>query len=395
MQPTDPHSALDAPTGNALFQHWLSACGADPWAPLSEAAATPYRFIWGAWLKLLAASGNVDGVVEGADHADTTAKVDQRQPWQQAESVQVLQFLNQATRSQKQLDLPSDITRRRYWRVLERIYDHALLHGWVLRTPLEGVSELDRPPSEDPQGAILSPRMWRALQRQIPAATDLISARDRAVLLVLMHLGLSSEEVRALVLDDLLWKTSPATPNQAASATEIDHSTAAADHSTAAADHSTAAADQDNADADVGAGAGAAVEVAQPPRRIHSLRITGLRAMQSRTLEVPPPLAEALHIWLGYRAGYAPMAQQPALFCSRKAPELSTHTVLHLVSKTLKAASARKPQELPPRMGPQVIRNTVIVQWLQSGLPQAEVLQRAGLKTPHALGHLQQFVDRV
>lgn len=368
MQPTDTHPALDAPTGDALFQHWLSACGADPWAPLSEAAATPYRFIWGAWLKLLAASGNV----EGADHADTTAKVDQRQPWQQAESVQVLQFLNQATRSQKQLDLPSDITRRRYWRVLERIYDHALLHGWVLRTPLEGVSELDRPPSEDPQGAILSPRMWRALQRQIPAATDLISARDRAVLLVLMHLGLSSEEVRALVLDDLLWETSPATPNQAASATEIDHSTAAADQNHA--------------------GAGAAVE-AQPARRIHSLRITGLRAMQSRTLEVPPPLAEALHVWLGYRAGYAPMAHQTALFCSRKAPELSTHTVLHLVSKTLKAASTRKPQELPPRMGPQVIRNTVIVQWLQSGLPQAEVLQRAGLKTPHALGHLQHFVD--
>ena len=367
MQPTDTHPALDAPTGDALFQHWLSACGADPGAPLSEAAATPYRFIWGAWLKLLAASGNVDGVVEGADHADTTAKVDQRQPWQQAESVQVLQFLNQATRSQKQLDLPSDITRRRYWRVLERIYDHALLHGWVLRTPLEGVSELDRPPSEDPQGAILSPRMWRALQRQIPAATDLISARDRAVLLVLMHLGLSSEEVRALVLDDLLWETSPV---HAASAAEIDHSTAAADQ-----DH-----------------AGAAVD-ALPARRIHSLRITGLRAMQSRTLEVPPPLAEALHVWLGYRAGYAPMTQQPALFCSRKAPELSTHTVLHLVSKTLKAASARKPQELPPRMGPQVIRNTVIVQWLQSGLPQAEVLQRAGLKTPHALGHLQQFVD--
>lgn len=372
MQPTDPLPALDAPTGDALFQHWLSACGADPWAPLSEAAATPYRFIWGAWLKLLAASG--DG--EGAAHADadTMAEANQRHPWQQAESVQVLQFLNQATRSQKQLDLPSDITRRRYWRVLERIYDHALLHGWVARSPLDGVSELDRPPSEDPQGAILSPRMWRALQRQIPAATDLISARDRAVLLVLMHLGLSSEEVRALVLDDLLWETSPASSTETASATEMDHS--------------TAAADQDNADAD----AGTAVH-ALPARRIHSLRITGERAMQSRTLAVPPPLAEALQIWLGYRAGYAPMAQQPALFCSRKAPELSTHTVLHLVSKTLKAASARKPQELPPRMGPQVIRNTVIVQWLQSGLPQAEVLLRAGLKTPHALGHLQQFVD--
>jgi integrase len=350
MQPSDFSRAFDAPTGDALFQHWLSACSADPWAPLSETAATPYRFIWGAWLKLLAASAVATRPVEGKT----------LQPWQQAQAVQILQFLNQSTRSQKQLDLPSDITRRRYWRVLERIYDHALLHGWVNHNPLDAVSELDRPPSEDPQGAILSPRTWRALLRQIPAATDLISARDRAVLLVLVHLGLSSEEVRALVLEDLLWEEASAKAG-ATLAQPANH-------------------------ADKGAAKASSA-------RIHGLRITGLRAMQSRTLEVPPQLDEALRVWLGYRAGYAPMAQQPALFCTRKAPALSTHTVLHLVSKTLKAASASSSQELPPRMGPQVIRNTVIVQWLQSGLPQVEVLQRAGLKTPHALGHLQQFVN--
>lgn len=350
MQPSKFPSAFDAPTGDALFQHWLSACSTDPWAPLSEAAATPYRFIWGAWLKLLAASADTTQPTEG----------NRLQPWQQAQAVQVLQFLNQATRSQKQLDLPSDITRRRYWRVLQRIYDHALLHDWVAHNPLDAVSELERPPSEDPQGAILSPRTWRALLHEIPAATDLISARDRAVLLVLVHLGLSSEEVRALVLEDVLWEEVSAKMGSALVPLGSYPDNGAAKASSA---------------------------------RIHSLRITGLRTMQSRTLEVPPQLDEALRVWLGYRAGYAPMAQQPALFCTRKAPELSTHTVLHLVSKTLKAASARSPQEQPPRMGPQVIRNTVIVQWLQSGLPRAEVLQRAGLKTPHALGHLHQFVD--
>lgn len=350
MQPRKFPSAFDAPTGDALFQHWLSACSADPWAPLSETAATPYRFIWGAWLKLLAASA--------ASIQPTGGNT--LQPWQQAQAVQVLQFLNQSTRSQKQLDLPSDITRRRYWRVLERIYDHALLHGWVAHNPLDAVSELERPPSEDPQGAILSPRTWHALLRQIPAATDLISARDRAVLLVLVHLGISSEEVRALVLEDVLWAEASANTGVA-----LTHPASQVDKEAAST----------------------------PSARIHGLRITGLRAMQSRTLEVPPQLDEALRAWLGYRAGYAPMAQQPALFCTRKAPGLSTHTVLHLVSKTLKAASTRSSQDPPPRMGPQVIRNTVIVQWLQSGLPRAEVLQRAGLKTPHALGHLQQFVD--
>ena len=108
-----------------------------------------------------------------------------------------------------------------------------------------------------------------------------------------------------------------------------------------------------------------------------------------RTKEPPRRLPPAFTVCAS--PGCAPC--NPALFCTRKAPALSTHTVLHLVSKTLKAASACSSQERPPRMGPQVIRNTVIVQWLQSGLPQAEVLQRAGLKTPHALGHLQQFVD--
>jgi integrase len=351
-----------------LFSHWLQACGQQHWMPLSETAAGPYRFIWGAWLKFIAGQANPafsssESPQEnpGGIYSDAL----EQQPWLQATPAQVLQFLTQVTRSQKQLDLPSAITQRRYWRVLERIYQHAQLHGWVEHNPVQGLAAQDRPPSEDPQGAILTPRMWRALQRHIPVATDLISARDRAVLLVLMQLGLSSEEVRSLALEDLLWQEAA----QKAQA-PITHTT-----NTPKALRSPT--------------------VTQPTiqARITALRITGSRAMQPRTLEVPPLLADALQDWLAYRAAYAPMAQQPALFCTRKAPALSTHTVLHLVSKTLQAASAQHPQELPPRMGPQVVRNTVIVQWLQSGLSEAEVLQRAGLKTPHALGHLQQFVD--
>lgn len=322
--------------------------------PLSEAAASPYRFIWGAWLKFIAAQAQtacIEGLSDPSNPGGTYSDALDLQPWLQATPTQVLQFLTQATRSQKQLDLPSAITQRRYWRVLDRIYQHAQLHGWVADNPVQGLAAQDRPPSEDPRGAILSPRMWRALQQQIPQATDLISARDRAVLLVLMQLGLSSEEVRGLMLEDLVWQT-------------------------------------DTAPTETGAS-----RPADPAHRITAVRITGLRTMQARTLEVAPLLADALHSWLAYRAGYAPMAQQPTLFCTRKAPALSTHTVLHLVSKTLQAASAQHSHDLPPRMGPQVIRNTVIVQWLQSGLTETEVLQRAGLKTTHALGHLLHFLD--
>ncbi|WP_370678442.1 tyrosine-type recombinase/integrase [Comamonas sp. GB3 AK4-5] len=352
--PSQPELAPAPPLGMEAFAHWLDACGQHHWMPLSPAAASPYRFIWGAWLKFIAAQA--DSASAEAD-AGIYSDALEEQPWLSATPEQVLQFLTQATRSQKQLSQPSAITQRRYWRVLDRIYQHAQLHGWVEHNPVQGLAAQDRPPSEDPQGAILSPRMWRALQQQIPTATDLISARDRAVLLVLMQLGLSSEEVRSLVLEDLVWQEEEAALQPPA------------------------------------VGTASKLEAKPQQARITALRISGTRAMQPRTLEVAPLLAEALHSWLAYRAGYAPMAQQPALFCTRKAPALSTHTVLHLVSKTLQAASALHPQELPPRMGPQVVRNTVIVQWLQSGISETEVLQRAGLKTPHALGHLQQFVD--
>ena len=42
-------------------------------------------------------------------------------------------------------------------------------------------------------------------------------------------------------------------------------------------------------------------------------------------------------------------------------------------------------------MGPQVLRNTVLVQWLDAGCSVEEVLQRAGMKHPNALQHLRAY----
>lgn len=87
------------------------------------------------------------------------------------------------------------------------------------------------------------------------------------------------------------------------------------------------------------------------------------------------------------------MQGQPALFCSRKAPTLSNHTLLHLVTKTLQQAALVHDLPLPPRLGPQVVRNTVIVHWLEQGRPLDDVLAQAGIKSPHALAHLKDLVD--
>ena len=307
--------------GDNAFDHWLLTCGQNPWEPLSPDAAKPYGFIWHSWLRFLATA---DG---GDPHA-----------WAHATPQQVLAFINHGPQSPKNTK-PSDITRRRYWRVLDRVYDHAVLHRWAASNPAQGITAQDMPPSEDPQGAVLSARMWRALERQIPQPDDLISCRDRAVLMLLMELGLTPEEVRLLELGHLRWS-----------------------------------------------------EQEEAPRTIVALQIEGERDKQSRTLPISAKLDGALRHWLQARAGYHAMQGQPALFCTRKAPQLSNHTLLHLVTKTLKQAAAASRLDEPARMGPQVLRNTVLVQWLDAGCSVQEVLERAGMKSPNALQHLRAYI---
>lgn len=310
-----------AVTGEQAFAHWLLVCGQNPWEPLSPDAAKPYGFIWHSWLRFLAG--------QCPDAAPEMPS------WASATALQVLAFINHSPQSPKRSQ-PSDITRRRYWRVLDRVYDHAVLQGWITSNPAQGLTEQDMPPSEDPQGVILSPRMWRALERQLPSPDDLISTRDRAVLMLLMELGLTPEEVRNLEVSHLQWDS-------------------------------------------------------ERPDALTALQIVGERERQSRSLPISPKLAQALRQWLQARAGYHAMQGQPALFCTRKAPFLSNHTLLHLVTKTLQQAAQASQLPAPLRMGPQVIRNTVLVQWLDAGSSVEEVLQRSGMKHPNALQHLRAY----
>lgn len=313
-----PSAPLIAMQGDNAFAHWLLTCGQNPWEPLSPDAAKPYGFIWQSWLRFLTADTTPDPLA-----------------WATATPSQVLAFINHGPQSPKRTQ-PSDITRRRYWRVLDRVYDHAVLHRWTASNPAQGLSHQDMPPSEDPKGAILSPRMWRALERQIPAPDDLISCRDHAVLVLLMELGMTPEEVRLLEMGHLCWSD------------------------------------------DV-------------PPKLTAIQVVGERDKQSRTLPTSDKLHSALRHWLQARASYHAMQGQPTLFCTRKAPQLSNHTLLHLVTKTLKQAAAASHLPEPARMGPQVVRNTVLVQWLEAGCTVQEVLDRSGMKSPNALLHLRAY----
>lgn len=319
----DPRPAAAAlPSADDLFDHWLQARGNDAWTPLTAEAAKPYRFIWGAWSKYLL--GQLVPPVA----------------WHEASAVEVLHFINHIPQTAKGRKV-SDITRRRYWRVLDRVYDHALFNGWIELNPVHAVARTERPPSEDPKGAILSEAMWQAGISHIPAGDDLIGARDRAVLMLLFELGLAPEELRLLRVDNLL--------------------------------HGEAAQD------------GGATQII-------GVHIEGERENQQRKLPVSPALAQGLAHWLRARAQYPAMQGEPSLFCSRKSRTLSNHTLLHLVTKTLSEAARNAGLPTPPRLGPQIVRNTAIVRWLNAGMPLPEVVERAGLKNANGLLHLRDLV---
>lgn len=105
--------------------------------------------------------------------------------------------------------------------------------------------------------------MWRALQQHIPQPDDLISSRDRAILMLLMELGLTPEEVKHLEVGNLRWSE-------------------------------------------------------DEPRVIQSLLVAGERDMQTRTLPVSPSCTMPCRPGCR-RAQATTPCRARALFCTRKA----------------------------------------------------------------------------
>lgn len=174
---TSTATTMDA---HQLLVHWLDACAVDPWDALTPKAAEPYAYIWNAWVRHLG-----------------------EKPWHEAGGIDVRAFLNAVESAALNKHDASDVTRRRYWRVLDRVYEHAEIFGWAHHNPAQAVADSERPPSENPVGAVLSMRMWVALAQDLPAALDASSARDRAILMMLMELALTTQELRSIEVGDI------------------------------------------------------------------------------------------------------------------------------------------------------------------------------------------------
>lgn len=245
----------------------------------------------------------------------------------------------------------SEVTRRRYWRLLERVYEHALAHGWIAVNPASGLEHGDRPAAEDGKGHCLPPLLWKSLPRHFPTADAYQDARDRAIVLLLYELALAPEEVRALLWRDVL-DTSQQPWTQASGQS-----------------------------------------------RASSLHIDGARTAQQRVLPLSENTAQALVDWHRFSSaqrGPSVVDGEHPVFYSRRGGPLSVRMLFHVASQIIQRAHQAMPenaQKAPlQRVGPQVMRNTAIVQWLRAGRPELEVIAQIGVESTRALRHLQHYL---
>ena len=183
-----------APQMEVLIDLWLDQGSARDRDPIGIKGEPSYRYFWATFTRYLKTGKN----------GQLAKAVD----WQEVTPVDVLDFLESGPTSRKAESKVSDITRRRYWRLLERIYDFALQNGWVASNPVREIVKDEQPRSEDPKGAIMSPSLWKALQEclhPLPPEDDFQALRNRALLICISELALSPMEVRNLKMNSILY----------------------------------------------------------------------------------------------------------------------------------------------------------------------------------------------
>ncbi|MEQ6436345.1 tyrosine-type recombinase/integrase [Comamonas sp. w2-DMI] len=302
--------------------------------------STSYRFIWRSWCKYLASSQ------EGPNAPYTMANPLLAVP------VDVSRFLASGMKGSKPGRAISDVTRRRYYSVLQRIYAFCASQAWMECSPLDTLAQQDIPMAEKHTGSILTPQQWDACTRRYGnPAGNTFEIRDHAILMLLFKLGLRPEEIRALRVQDFQ------------------------------------------------------IGIADMP----TLRILPRSGpAQERTLPLDDQSAEAIQNWKRVRKDLAVVintnkalqadfnddrlrAASDTLFVTRSSMELAKVPLLNLVKAHIERSCSEAGLEMPVRMGPQIVRNTRLIIWLHSGLEVDAVAVMAGLKNRKGFLHLLDY----
>lgn len=346
------------PAGPDVVHKWMSDESAKNWVGIDPESSSGYEDVWRSWLLFLANRQLVSATAPASPSMRNPRGVPAQAhsaKWYSATSQDVVHFLKPRP-GQRAGHQPgrrlSPTTQRRYWQLLERIYAFAVECKWVSSNPAAGIPPAERPPPETRQSHTLPPALWLALPSSFPEPNGYQAARDRAILELLYATALAPEEVRELTWGDLLQSDGNVWPARlAATATPAE------------------------------------------------LRVEGVRLAQNRTLPLPASTGAALAAWRRYSLelrGPGHLAPGNRIFASKRAGPLSTRMLFHVSSKAIHQAFRGLGDDAQCdgliRVGPQVLRNTAIVQMLRAGRPESEVLAFTGLADANSLKTLKRLV---
>lgn len=320
-----PQGKVPLKTGEELFESWLNVRSNASRDALSVEAAAPYRYIWLSWCRWL--DENASG--------ETNLGVGKRYLEARPEDVQ--QFLDHGpSPSSKRVSRTtpiSEVTRRRYWRILDAVYDHAKDLEFIKKNPAD-VGDNDRPPPEKSEGLVLTRLHFEAVYKVLPSGPSPWDLRDRAVLLLLLEAALTPGEITGLKL---------------ANVTEsIEH----------------------------------------PGQLV--LNIFGTRKAQNRDFTLNKLASTSLTQWLDARQNMACPLDE--VFITQRQEPMAGRVLFHLVSKAISASAKLSGMPVPGHVGAQVLRNTCIVQWLNSGMEEGLVVKLAGFKDSKSFRGLREHI---
>ncbi|MEH3085811.1 MAG: tyrosine-type recombinase/integrase [Xylophilus ampelinus] len=220
----------------------------------------------------------------------------------------------------------SDVTRGRYRVVLRELYEHAVGCGLIGKNPVPRPNAQEHAREFAKEAQILSSLEWEAIYRELPAGSKLLEVRDRAILLLLLEEALTPGEIKGLTMRQVR------------------------------------------------------PDLLRPG--MLSLEIEGKRKAQARSLPLGEASSRALQTWLDRRHEAPGATDLPSgwVFLSRRAVPLSDRTLFKVVGDVILRASGTVHMPAQRHIGPQVLRNTRIVFWLREGMPEPEVVHRAGYK---------------
>jgi len=341
-----PLSVAASPlTGVAFFDAWKAARLEDTHRkPMGASGLGQAEFVWRKWLAFCSVRG-IDWLLAAPD--DVRAFAGTVSPRKLTSAAQV-----------------SPVTLRRYWRILNDLYAHAVLSQTMAHNPAAGVMPVI---SEKTASLALPPHLWALLQESLPGSYQFKSRRNRLSLLLMMRCALTVTEILSLSLSSV--QAHEGDPDQVARHLALAGLPLLQPESPFWAPLA-----------------------AHPSPITYTLQLSGSRPVQTRQLVLDARTSQALQDWLEVRtigkAGPGDRLLVGGANGSGLTPKGLYNICQAHMSRCLKGMEIAQ-------MGPNTLRNTCISLWFSQGVELGEILRRCGLKDAGVLIRLHKHINPI